>query len=118
MIATSSTSSAPSRPPLAIATPTQERPHHATFLARSLFPYSLPLLGELRSQIMAIAQNTALFTLLSSAYGGRANHALPDCGAAPRCVSAPRRAAVHAIGQQDGTEAVVLDKATPSTNME
>ena len=45
-------------------------------------------------QLLPLSQNTALFSLLGTTYGGngKSNFALPDCRAARRCTPARVRA--------------------------
>ncbi len=78
-----------------------------------LFPYNFAPQGWAfcNGQIMAIAQNTALFSLLGTTYGGNgtSNFALPDLrgrlavssGQAPGLSS-------YTLGQQSGSESVTL----------
>jgi microcystin-dependent protein len=86
-----------------------------------------PFLGEIRlfagnfaprgnatcsGQIMSIAQNTALFSLLGTYYGGNGTttFALPDLrGRMPVCMGQGAGLSNYNIGQQVGTESVTLN---------
>ncbi|MFZ6026723.1 MAG: phage tail protein [Chloroflexota bacterium] len=62
-------------------------------------------------QIMPISQNTALFSLLGTTYGGdgRSNFALPDLqGRAPMHPGQGPGLSLHDIGETGGTETVTL----------
>jgi microcystin-dependent protein len=87
---------------------------------------SEPYLGEIRmfagtfsprgnaycqGQILSIAQNTALFSLLGTYYGGNGttNFALPDFqGRLPICMGQGNGLSNYTIGQPVGTESVTL----------
>jgi microcystin-dependent protein len=55
-----------------------------------IFPFNFAPTGWAfcDGQLMPISQNTALFSLLGTTYGGdgKSTFALPTCKAAPRCI--------------------------------
>ena len=62
-------------------------------------------------QLMPLSQNTALFSLLGTTYGGngKSNFALPDLQGRRRCI--PARVPVlslHDLGETGGSETVTL----------
>ena len=88
---------------------------------------SQPYLGEIRmfggnfaprgnalcnGQLLAISQNTALFSILGTTYGGNgtSNFALPDLrGRVPIHMGQGPGLSNYVLGQQDGSEAVTLN---------
>ncbi len=67
-----------------------------------------------RGQLIPISQNTALFSLLGTTYGGNgtSNFALPDLqGRAPMQPGQAPGLSPYALGQQDGAETVTLSAA-------
>jgi microcystin-dependent protein len=88
---------------------------------------SQPYLGEIRifggnfaprgnamcnGQLLAISQNTALFSILGTTYGGNGttNFALPDLrGRVPIHMGQGPGLSNYVLGQQDGSEAVTLN---------
>lgn len=74
--------------------------------AGNFAPYGWALCN---GQLLAIAENEALFTLIGTTYGGdgQTNFALPDLqGRAPIHISS-----THPLGQKAGTETVTLSAA-------
>ena len=61
-------------------------------------------------QLMAISQNTALFSLLGTTYGGdgRVNFALPDFRSRAPMHTGSNGAGTHTLGESGGVEAVSL----------
>ena len=65
-------------------------------------------------QILPISQNTALFSLLGTTYGGdgKSNFALPNMqGSVPMHPGQGPGLSLHALGEQSGTETVTLLQA-------
>jgi microcystin-dependent protein len=78
-----------------------------------ILPYNFPPQGWAfcNGQIMAIAQNTALFSLLGTTYGGngQTTFALPDLrGRAPVSSGQGPGLAMYSLGETGGTEGVTL----------
>jgi microcystin-dependent protein len=71
-------------------------------------------------QLLPISQNTALFSLLGTTYGGdgRSNFALPDMqGNAPMHPGQGPGLSLHDLGEQSGAETVtLLESEIPSHN--
>lgn len=71
-------------------------------------------------QLLPLSQNTALFSLLGTTYGGngKTNFALPDLqGRAPMQPGQGPGLSLHDLGEQGGTETVtLLESETPSHN--
>ncbi len=66
-----------------------------------------------QGQILSIAQNTALFSILGTTYGGngQTTFALPDLrGRAPISQGQGPGLSSYALGESDGTETVTLDQ--------
>jgi microcystin-dependent protein len=62
-------------------------------------------------QLLPLSQNTALFSLLGTTYGGdgKSNFALPDLqGSAPMHPGQGPGLSLHALGEQGGSETVTL----------
>jgi microcystin-dependent protein len=81
-----------------------------------LFPFTFAPKGwaTCDGQIMPISQNTALFSLLGTTYGGdgKSNFALPDLqGRAPMHPGQGPGLSLHDLGESGGTEAVTLLKS-------
>jgi len=79
----------------------------------SLFPYNFPPRGWAfcGGQIMSIAQNTALFSLLGTTYGGngQTTFALPDLrGRVPLSSGQGPGLQNYVLGELSGTESVTL----------
>jgi microcystin-dependent protein len=77
------------------------------------FPFSFPPVGWAfcDGQLMPLSQNTALFSLLGTTYGGdgKSTFALPDCQG--RCVVEPGEGnglSLRSLGEVGGTETVTL----------
>ncbi len=87
-----------------------------------LFPYNFAPRGWAfcNGQIMAISQNTALFSLLGTTYGGNGttNFALPDLRSR-LAVSSGQGPGLsnYTLGQQSGTETVTLLSAQMPTHV-
>lgn len=87
-----------------------------------VFPYNFAPRGWLAcdGQLLSIAQNTALFSLLGTTYGGdgRSTFGLPDLrGRLPMGTGQGPGLSLRELGQQVGTEAVTLTTAQmPSHN--
>lgn len=78
-----------------------------------IFPFNFPPQGWARcdGQLMPLSQNTALFALLGTNYGGNgtSNFALPDLqGRAPMHPGQGPGLSLHDLGEQGGTETVTL----------
>jgi microcystin-dependent protein len=86
------------------------------FLAQiALFPYNFAPFGWARcqGQIMPISQNTALFALINTYYGGdgRTNFALPDLqGRVPIHTGQGPGLSLYDIGEMVGVETVTLNR--------
>ena len=83
----------------------------------TLFPYNFAPVGWAfcQGQILPISQNTALFSLLGTRFGGNgtSNFALPDLrGRAPNGQGQGPGLSSYAVGEQQGVEAVSLNTAT------
>ncbi len=64
-----------------------------------------------QGQLLSIAQNTALFSLLGTTYGGngQTTFALPDCrGRSPNSAGQGPGLSNYSLGQQAGTESTTL----------
>src|SRR6266550_6142139 len=67
--------------------------------------------AQCNGQLLPISQNTALFSLLGTTYGGdgKSNFALPDLqGSAPMMWGQGNGLSLYDIGQQSGTQTVTL----------
>jgi microcystin-dependent protein len=78
-----------------------------------IFPFNFPPTGWAfcDGQLMPISQNTALFSLLGTTYGGdgKSTFALPDLqGAAPMQPGQGQGLSLRDLGEMSGTEAVTL----------
>lgn len=78
-----------------------------------IFPFNFPPKGWAfcNGQILPISQNTALFSLLGTTYGGdgKSTFALPDLqGRAPMHPGQGAGLSLHDLGESDGTEIVTL----------
>ena len=78
-----------------------------------IFPFNFPPRGWAfcNGQIMPISQNTALFSLLGTTYGGdgKSNFALPDMqGNAPMHQGQGPGLSLHDLGETGGSETVTL----------
>jgi microcystin-dependent protein len=78
-----------------------------------IFPFNFPPKGWAfcDGQLMAISQNTALFSLLGTMYGGdgKSTFALPDLqGSVPLCNGQSTTGTQYFLGEQSGVEAVTL----------
>jgi microcystin-dependent protein len=84
------------------------------FLAEiRIFPFNFPPTGWAfcNGQIMPISQNTALFALLGTVYGGdgKSTFALPDLeGSAPLHPGQGQGLSLYDLGQMGGSETVTL----------
>lgn len=71
-------------------------------------------------QLLPISQNTALFSLLGTVYGGdgKSTFALPNLqGSTPLCSGQAQGGSLYDLGQMSGTEAVTLiDSEMPAHN--
>jgi len=81
-----------------------------------MFPFSFAPKGWAfcNGQIMPLSQNTALFSLLGTTYGGngKSNFALPDLqGSAPMHPGQGPGLSLHDLGETGGTETVTLTEA-------
>lgn len=85
-----------------------------------IFPFSFPPTGWAwcNGQLLPISQNTALFSLLGTTYGGdgKSTFALPNLqGSAPMHPSQGPGLSLHDLGEQGGTETVtLLESETPA----
>lgn len=78
-----------------------------------IFPFNFPPKGWAfcNGQLMPISQNTALFSLLGTTYGGdgKSNFALPDLeGRAPMHPGQGAGLSLHDLGETGGSETVTL----------
>jgi len=78
-----------------------------------IFPFNFAPKGWAwcNGQLMPISQNTALFSLLGTVYGGdgKSNFALPDLmGSAPMHPGQGPGLSLHDLGETGGTQAVTL----------
>jgi microcystin-dependent protein len=78
-----------------------------------IFPFNFPPTGWAfcDGQLLPLSQNTALFSLLGTTYGGdgRSNFALPDLqGRAPMQPHQGPGLSLHALGETGGTDTVTL----------
>lgn len=78
-----------------------------------IFPFTFSPQGWARcdGQLLPLSQNTALFSLLGTTYGGNgsSNFALPDLqGRAPMHPGQGPGLSLHDLGEQGGTETVTL----------
>jgi len=78
-----------------------------------IFPFTFPPKGWAwcNGQLMPISQNTALFSLLGTTYGGdgKSNFALPNLqGSAPMHPGQGPGLSLHDLGEQSGSETVTL----------
>lgn len=83
----------------------------------TVFPYSFAPKGwaDCAGQLLPIAQNTALFSLLGTYYGGdgRVTFALPDLrGRVPIGIGQNPGGSDYSIGEMTGVETVTLTTAT------
>jgi len=83
----------------------------------TVFPYTFPPKGwaDCAGQLLPIAQNTAVFALLGTFYGGdgRVTFALPDLrGRVPVGIGQSTAGSNYTIGEQAGVETVTLTTAT------
>lgn len=87
-----------------------------------IFPFNFPPRGWAfcNGQILPLSQNTALFSLLGTTYGGdgKSNFALPDLqGKTPMHPGQGPGLSLHDLGESSGTETVtLLDSEIPSHN--
>ncbi len=85
-----------------------------------IFPFNFPPKGWAwcDGQLLPLSQNTALFSLLGTTYGGdgRSNFALPDLqGRAPMHTGQGPGLSLHDLGETGGTETVtLLESETPA----
>lgn len=78
-----------------------------------IFPFNFPPKGWARcdGQLLPLSQNTALFSLLGTTYGGdgKSNFALPDLqGRAPMHPGQGPGLSLHDLGETGGSETVTL----------
>ena len=78
-----------------------------------IFPFNFPPTGWAfaSGQLMPLSQNTALFALLGTTYGGngKSNFALPNLdGSAPMHPGQGQGLSLYDLGQQGGSETVTL----------
>jgi microcystin-dependent protein len=78
-----------------------------------IFPFNFPPVGWAfcNGQILPISQNTALFSLLGTTYGGdgRSNFALPNMqGSAPMQPGQGPGLSLHDLGETGGSQTVTL----------
>lgn len=78
-----------------------------------IFPFNFPPKGWARcdGQLLPLSQNTALFSLLGTTYGGdgKSNFALPDLqGRAPMHPGQGPGLSQHYLGEADGSDTVTL----------
>jgi microcystin-dependent protein len=83
----------------------------------TVYPYSFPPAGwaDCNGQLLSITQNTALFSLLGTTYGGdgRTTFALPDLqGRIPVGQGQLTGGGNYALGETDGQETVALSTQT------
>lgn len=81
-----------------------------------IFPFNFPPTGWAwcDGQLMPISQNTALFSLLGTVYGGdgKSNFALPDLrGSAPMHPGQGTGLSLHDLGETGGSETATLVEA-------
>lgn len=81
-----------------------------------IFPFNFPPIGwaTCDGQLLAISQNTALFSLLGTTYGGdgKTNFALPNLkGAASLQPGQGPGLSLYDLGQSGGTETVTLSNS-------
>lgn len=87
-----------------------------------IFPFTFAPKGWAfcNGQLMPLSQNTALFSLLGTTYGGngKSNFALPDLqGRAPMHPGQGQGLSLRSLGESSGTESVtLLDSEMPSHN--
>src|SRR3954447_5276203 len=87
-----------------------------------IFPFNFAPTGWAfcNGQLLPISQNTALFSLLGTTYGGdgKSNFALPDMqGNAPMQPGQGPGLSLHDLGETGGSETVsLLQSETPSHN--
>jgi microcystin-dependent protein len=87
-----------------------------------IFPFNFAAKGWAwcNGQLLPISQNTALFSLLGTTYGGdgKSNFALPDLeGRAPMHPGQGPGLSLHDLGETGGTETVtLLESEIPSHN--
>jgi microcystin-dependent protein len=87
-----------------------------------IFPFNFPPKGWAwcDGQLLPISQNTALFSLLGTTYGGngKSNFALPDLqGRAPMHPGQGPGLSLHDLGETGGAEAVtLLESEIPAHN--
>lgn len=87
-----------------------------------IFPFNFPPKGWAfcNGQLLPLSQNTALFSLLGTTYGGdgRSNFALPDLqGRTPMHPGQGPGLSLHDLGESSGTETVTLiDSEIPAHN--
>src|ERR1700741_300768 len=85
-----------------------------------IFPFSFPPKGWAfcGGQVMSISQNTALFSLLGTTYGGdgKSNFALPNLqGSAPMHPGQGPGLSLHDLGETGGSDTVsLLESEIPS----
>lgn len=85
-----------------------------------IFPFNFPPRGWAwcDGQLLPLSQNTALFSLLGTTYGGngKSNFALPDLqGRAPMHPGQGPGLSLHDLGEQGGSETVsLLESEIPS----
>ena len=85
-----------------------------------IFPFNFPPKGWAwcDGQLLPLSQNTALFSLLGTTYGGngKSNFALPDLqGRAPMQPSQGPGLSLHDLGETGGSETVsLLESEIPS----
>jgi len=85
-----------------------------------IFPFNFPPKGWTfcNGQLLPLSQNTALFSLLGTTYGGdgKSNFALPDLqGRTPMHPGQGPGLSLHDLGESSGTETVTLiDSEIPS----
>ncbi len=78
-----------------------------------IFPFTFPPKGWAfcNGQLLPLSQNTALFSLLGTTYGGngKSNFALPDLqGSAPMHPGQGQGLSLHDLGETGGSETVTL----------
>jgi microcystin-dependent protein len=87
----------------------------------TLFPYDFAPLGwaDCQGQLLPISQNTALFSLLGTQFGGNgiSNFALPDLqGRAAVGQGTLAGGGTYTMGEQTGAESVTITTATMATH--
>lgn len=114
---------APSAPALSRKTSNLNFPMADPFVAEiRIFPFNFAPKGWAfcDGQILSISQNTALFSLLGTTYGGdgRSNFALPDLqGSAPMHPGQGPGLSLHDLGETGGSETVtLLESEIPAHN--